>query len=153
MRELVSFGCGALFALGPTLSGMTQPDRVIGFLDIFGAWDPSLALVMVGAIGVHLSPSMWALRRDRPVLDVTFHLPAFHDVDAPLLAGSALFGVGWGLSGYCPGPAVVAASAGSPAALVFGVGMVGGMAMWAFQQTRTPSKTVQVGEAGVVRDG
>ncbi len=119
-----------MFALGLGISGMTMPGKVIGFLDVFGNWDPSLALVMLGAIGVHLLPSIWTLRLDSPVLDDRFHLSSLQTIDRRLVAGAALFGLGWGLAGFCPGPAVVAAGVLQPQAVVFLVAMVGGMASW-----------------------
>ena len=128
MRLFSSFGAGLLFALGLGLSGMTDPSKVRGFLDLFGAWDPSLMLVMGGAVGVGLVLTRLALKRKTPVLDARFHLPTQTAVDVPLVAGAALFGVGWGLSGYCPGPAVVSLVTLDGTALLFGGSMVAGMA-------------------------
>lgn len=130
IRLAASFVAGLIFALGLGISGMTLPSKVIGFLDVFGSWDPSLALVMAGAIGVHLLPSVWTLRRGAPLLDTRLHLPELEQVDGRLVGGAALFGLGWGLAGYCPGPAVVAAGVLAPQAVVFVVAMVGGMALW-----------------------
>ena len=130
IRLVVSLVAGFVFALGLGISGMTLPAKVTGFLDVFGSWDPSLALVMAGAIGVHLLPSLWALRRPAPLFDVKFHLPRQTEVDAQLVGGAALFGLGWGLAGYCPGPAVLSAGVLSPQAIVFVVAMVGGMGAW-----------------------
>lgn len=127
---LTSFVAGALFALGLVVSGMTDPARVTAFLDVTGAWDPSLALVMASAVAVHAGPVQWALRRGRPLLDDRLHLAPFTRVDAPLLVGSALFGVGWGLAGYCPGPALVAAGGGSGPGLLFTGAMLAGMAAY-----------------------
>jgi uncharacterized membrane protein YedE/YeeE len=109
---------------------MTRPSKVLSFLDLFGAWDPSLMLVMVGAIGVH--GVYWALqgRRERTVLGDPVERPLSGRVDLRLLGGTALFGVGWGLGGYCPGPAVASLGALSRDALVFVVAMVLGMAVW-----------------------
>lgn len=116
---------GLVFGLGLLVSGMTQPDKVIGFLDLTGDWDPSLAFVMGGALAVH-APLSWLLRRKRkgaeharPRYAPVFHLPTRRDIDRPLVAGAALFGVGWGLAGLCPGPAIVSAGGGSFEALVF----------------------------------
>jgi len=130
IRLVVSFISGLVFALGLGISGMTLPTKVIGFLDVFGDWDPSLAFVMAGAIGVNLLPSLWAKRRAAPLLDTRFHLADFDQVDARLIAGSALFGLGWGLAGYCPGPAIVGAGVLAPQAAVFVVAMIGGMGLW-----------------------
>jgi uncharacterized protein len=103
---------GALFALGLTLSGMTMPARVLGFLDVTGAWDPSLVFVMAGAIAVY-APAHYAIRRfrARPLFDTTFHVPARGALSLTLFGGAALFGIGWGLSGLCPGPALAALGA------------------------------------------
>lgn len=129
-RLFVSFVSGLLFALGLGIAGMTDANRVVAFLDVLGDWDPALMLVMVGAMGTFAVPAHLALRRGRPLLDDRFHLAPFQGVDARLVVGSALFGVGWGMSGYCPGPAIVAAGAGMEQALVFTLGMAGGMAGW-----------------------
>ena len=119
---------GALFGLGLAVSGMTQPAKVIGFLDVLGAWDPSLAFVMLGAIGVYTAAYRGlAVKMPRPLFAPRFSLPTLTAIDAPLLAGAAIFGVGWGLGGFCPGPALVALGAGAPAALWFVPAMVVGM--------------------------
>ncbi len=119
---------GGLFGAGLLISGMTQPARVIGFLDVTRGWDPSLAFVMGGAVVVYALAFRW-IRRDRrdPWFDVTFHLPTRRDLDAPLLVGAALFGVGWGLGGLCPGPGLVAAASGSITGLAFAAAMIAGM--------------------------
>jgi uncharacterized membrane protein YedE/YeeE len=128
IRAVLDVLIGALFAVGLVVSGMTQPGKVVHFLDVTGAWDPSLALVMVGALLVH-GLVLWGTRGlARPALDAQFRAPARGRIDAPLVLGSALFGVGWGLAGYCPGPALVGAVAG-PAALTFTASMLGGMAL------------------------
>lgn len=130
-RSLVSFASGLVFAVGLGLAGMTDPAKVSAFLNLRGAWDPSLALVMVAAIAVHAWPARAALRWPRPLLDARFHTSPLRDVDTALIAGSVLFGAGWGLAGYCPGPAIVAASAGRVEALWFTGAMVGGFALHA----------------------
>jgi uncharacterized membrane protein YedE/YeeE len=112
-RALVALAAGLVFALGLGLSGMTQPAKVISFLDVAGTWDPSLAFVMVGAIGVHALVLRLDARRSAPLLSDHFDAPPARSVDAPLLLGSALFGLGWGVSGFCPGPALVGLSTGS----------------------------------------
>lgn len=129
-RALVAAGLGALFGLGLLISGMTRPEKVVGFLDMGGAWDPALLLVMVGAIGVYLPTWAMVRRRRAPLLDARFHWPEPARVDARLLLGAALFGVGWGLSGYCPGPAVVALPAGGASAAWFAVGLAGGFVLF-----------------------
>ena len=115
---------GALFALGLVISGMTTPRTVTAFLDFTGAWDPQLAFVMAGAIAVH-APIVWFLRRrSRPLLDTRFHVPEQEQIDARLVGGSALCGIGWGLSGYCPGPALVSVGGGGLGVLVFAGAMI-----------------------------
>ncbi len=127
MKLVAAIVAGALFGAGLILAGMTLPGRVLGFLDLFGAWDPTLAFVMAGAIAVHASTQGLIRRRAAPLYDACFHVPGKGVVDARLLAGAALFGAGWGLAGFCPGPAVVSAASGGTAALVFTSAMVAGM--------------------------
>lgn len=139
MKLLASFVSGVLFALGLAISGMTDPTKVTGFLDVFGPWDPSLGLVMAAALAVHVGPVRWILRRGRPLLDERLHLAAFTQVDARLVGGAALFGVGWGLGGYCPGPAIVSAGAGLGQGIVFLAAMLGGMVAYhAVAKARVP---------------
>jgi uncharacterized membrane protein YedE/YeeE len=126
--RLVPFGLGALFALGLGISGMTDPRKVIAFLDVTGAWDPSLAFVMIGAIAVHFGFARWSLRAQKPIWAARFFLSELTRIDTPLVVGAAIFGLGWGAAGYCPGPAVVAAASGSPAAVVFLASMLCGAA-------------------------
>ena len=120
-------GCGLLFGVGLVISGMTRPDKVIGFLDLFGAFDPTLAFVMVGAIAVHLPLRRLVVKRPSPVMGARFLEPAPAAIDGRLLTGAVLFGVGWGVTGYCPGPGVVAIVPGGTPALIFfgamGLGM------------------------------
>lgn len=118
---------GAIFGVGLAISGMTKPSKVVGFLDVFGAWDASLAFVMVGAIAVHLVAQRVIARRPSPLFDHRFHLPTRKDLDVRLVLGAAIFGVGWALAGFCPGPALVTAASGTPAALVFVAAMTIGM--------------------------
>lgn len=120
---------GVLFAIGLAMSGMTQRGRVIGFLDPLGGWDATLAFVMAEAIAVH-APIYWLLirRRRRPAFAPEFSLPVRRDIDGRLLLGAALFGIGWGLVGFCPGPALVALATLTPTALVFVAAMIAGMA-------------------------
>ncbi len=128
-RNAAAFGTGALFAVGLAISGMTKPSKVVGFLDVAGAWDASLAFVMVGAIAVHFVAHRIATRRHSPLFDAKFHLPTRKDIDRRLVLGAALFGVGWGLGGFCPGPALVAGGGGSLNAIVFVAGMTIGMVL------------------------
>jgi uncharacterized protein len=123
----VAFASGLVFAFGLGLSGMTRPGKILGFLDVAGAWDPSLALVMVGAVGVHFLFVRRARRRASPWLAPRFAWPPERRIDARLLAGAALFGIGWGLAGYCPGPALVALASFGPGVLLFVSAMAVGM--------------------------
>ena len=118
---------GLLFGAGLLISGMTSPAKVRGFLDLFGRWDPSLAFVMIGAIGVHFLVLRRILMLPKPLLSATFQLPSRAAIDAPLVVGAALFGVGWGLGGVCPGPGIVDAAMGSGYAVVFMIGMTLGI--------------------------
>lgn len=106
---------------------MTKPAKVVGFLDVFGAWDASLALVMLAAVGVHLVAYRLIMHRRAPLFDAAFHVPARRDIDRRLVLGAAIFGVGWGLAGFCPGPGLVAAGAGTITALVFVAAMLVGI--------------------------
>ena len=128
MRLLVALFSGVLFGLGLVVSGMVNPAKVLGFLDVAGDWDPTLAFFMGGALLVAVPAFRVILKRPRLVLAEEFALPAKKDLDARLLAGSALFGVGWGLAGFCPGPAVTALASGLAPAFVFVAAMVAGMA-------------------------
>jgi len=125
-RPLAALLCGTLFGLGLAVAQMTSPLKVLAFLDIFGNWDPSLALVMAGAVGVTLIGFRFVLRRPAPAFDVRFYLPTRQDLDRPLLIGSALFGIGWGIAGYCPGPVVAALAFGSLEAVIFVAAMLVG---------------------------
>jgi uncharacterized membrane protein YedE/YeeE len=125
------FVIGMLFAAGLTLSGMTQPAKIIGFLDIFGDWDPSLIAVLVSAVLTYaLGFHFIVKRRQRPVLAEHFALPTRRDIDGRLVLGATLFGMGWGLAGYCPGPALTALGSGSEAAATIVGAMLLGMAIW-----------------------
>jgi len=133
-QHLATFGGGLLFAIGLGISGMTDANKVIGFLNLSGAWDPSLVFVMVGAIGVHLALFRLILKRQSPLFAERFHIPTNRDIDPRLFAGSALFGAGWGLGGICPGPGLVSIMGFGSAAIVFVIFMLGGMAMQNFTQ-------------------
>jgi uncharacterized protein len=134
---VVAASAGAVFAIGLGLSGMTNPDRILGFLDFAGRWDPSLLFVMVGAIGVHLGPARWALRARRPLLADGFERPARSAVDRPLVVGALLFGIGWGAVGYCPGPALVDLVAPSRSLLVFVAAMLAGTVLFRYGRRLT----------------
>lgn len=134
-------GAGLLFALGLGLGGMTDPARVQGFLDFSGAWDPSLAFVMGGAIAAY-APLSWLIRRrTTPLLAVRFPASPHAHVDGRLVAGAALFGVGWGLSGYCPGPALASLASGSGMVLLFVGSMFGGMWLFGWWDDRRRAHT------------
>ena len=127
MNRAIEFIVGLLFGWGLLLSGMTDPGKVQGFLDLAGAWDPSLALVMGGAIAVGFFAFALARRRTTSFLGGALQMPAARDIDKPLVVGSLIFGAGWGLAGFCPGPAVVSMASGEIKALVFVAAMLAGM--------------------------
>ena len=127
MRRVVEFIAGLLFGWGLLLSGMTDPRKVLGFLDLFGHWDPSLALVMGGAIAVGVVAFAVARRRTITLLGGDLRLPESRDIDWRLIAGSLIFGAGWGLAGFCPGPGIVSMAAGEVKAAVFVAAMLLGM--------------------------
>jgi len=131
-RLVAAAAAGVVFALGLALSGMTNPAKVIGFLDVTGAWDPTLAFVMGGAIGVHFFVARWAKTAKQPILGGNFDVPAPGPLDSRLLGGAALFGLGWGASGYCPGPALVGAASLVPTTWLFLVAMLEGIAAFRF---------------------
>ena len=128
MNRVVEFLVGLLFGWGLLLSGMADPGKVQAFLDVFGAWDPSLLFVMGGAVAVGLFAFALARKRTTTFLGRALHMPSARDIDPPLIVGSLIFGAGWGLAGFCPGPGIVAMAAGEPKALVFVVAMLAGMA-------------------------
>jgi uncharacterized protein len=132
LRTLVALFAGALFGLGLAVSGMMNPAKVIGFLDFAGGWDPTLAFVMGGALVVTVPAFRLILGRPRPILADGFVLPTRSALDARLLGGAALFGVGWGLSGFCPGPAVAALVTGLTPVFAFIAAMVAGMVLYAW---------------------
>jgi hypothetical protein len=136
-HRLSEFLVGLLFGLGLILSGMTDPGKVLGFLDLFGTWDPSLALVMGGAIMVGFFAFTLAKKRTQSFLGSAMHLPGRNDIDRRLVLGAALFGAGWGLAGFCPGPALVSLAAGQAQAAVFVVSMVAGMALFEAMERRS----------------
>jgi len=127
MRALAALLCGSIFGVGLAVARMTVPTVVLGFLDVFGHFDPTLIFVLCGAVVTTTLVFPLVLRRQRPLLAGAFELPTSRLIDAPLLLGAAIFGVGWGLAGYCPGPALVALAAGVPTAFVFVPAMLAGM--------------------------
>lgn len=130
MTLFTSLLAGLVFGLGLLLSGMADPAKVLGFLDLAGRWDPSLGLVMVGAIAVGLMAFKLAGRRETTLLDLPLRLPTARAIDRRLLGGSLLFGAGWGLAGFCPGPALVALGMGEWKAVIFVAAMLAGMALF-----------------------
>lgn len=133
MPNLVAFVAGLLFSAGLIFSGMINPAKVVGFLDLFGDWDPSLAFVMAGAVAVNFIGHRLVLRRARPFFADGFAIPTRKDIDRELIIGASLFGIGWGLVGLCPGPAIAALGVAPASASVFVaamfVGMAGGRAL------------------------
>ena len=136
MGKLTALVAGLIFGLGLLLAGMANPAQVLGFLDLAGAWDPSLALVMAGAIGVALLPFNWAKRQSRSLLGAAMQLPHKRGLDRRLLIGSLLFGIGWGIAGICPGPAVAILLTGHWQALLFVLAMLAGMGLFELLERR-----------------
>ena len=137
-HRISEFAVGLLFGIGLILSGMTDPGKVTGFLDLFGQWDPSLALVMGGAIMVGVFAFAIAKKRTTTFLGGALHLPKSTDIDRRLVVGGLVFGAGWGLAGFCPGPALVSLGAGQPKAAVFVVAMLAGMYGFELLERRAP---------------
>jgi uncharacterized membrane protein YedE/YeeE len=125
--NVVSFFSGIVFAIGLGISGMTRPSKVIGFLDVAGAWDLSLAFVMLGAIAVFFVAFRLSRKMRAPLLAAQFSIPTRSDLDGQLISGAAIFGAGWGLGGFCPGPAIVSLASGATPVVVFAVSMAAGI--------------------------
>lgn len=140
MIDVVAFVVGLAFALGLGIGGMTQPARVQAFLDVAGSWDPSLAFVMLGAVAVYGAAFPFVMRRGRPVFAATFGVPTRRDIDARLVGGALLFGIGWGLAGLCPGPALTALASGKPRVLLFVAAMAIGIAAHQLLERRAPTQ-------------
>lgn len=136
MLKFTAFIAGLLFGLGLLLAGMANPSKVLAFLDLAGAWDPSLGLVMAGAIAVAIGPMTWARRQSRSLLGSPMQLPAKRELDRRLIGGSLLFGIGWGIAGICPGPAVAILLTGHWQAIVFMLAMLGGMVLFTSLENR-----------------
>jgi uncharacterized membrane protein YedE/YeeE len=143
MSNLVSLLVGLLFGVGLILSGMADPAKVLGFLDLAGAWDPSLAFVMGGAIAVGLPAFALARGRSRSWLGAEMSLPTVREIDRRLVIGSLLFGVGWGVAGFCPGPALVALGMGESKALLFVAAIVAGMALFEWFERRGGARDIR----------
>lgn len=140
MHSLVAGIVGLIFGIGLIVSGMTDPSKVQSFLDLTGAWNPSLALVMGGAIAVGLLAFSWARRRSHSLLGASMRLPTSRDIDRRLVGGSVLFGIGWGLAGYCPGPALASLATGEVKPMLFVLAMLVGMGLFELidQRMATP---------------
>ncbi|MFP6851178.1 MAG: DUF6691 family protein [Pseudomonas sp.] len=136
MRKLVAFLAGVLFGLGLLLAGMANPAKVLAFLDLSGAWDPSLALVMFGAIAVAFLPFSWARLQRSSLLGAPMQLPSKRELDRRLIGGSLLFGIGWGIAGICPGPALAILLTGRWQVLLFVAAMLAGMILFAALERR-----------------
>ena len=143
MQLLMALLAGLIFGLGLIISGMTNPAKVTGFLDLAGAWDPSLALVMGGAIGVGLIAFRLARTRTQAMLGGPMQLPAARQIDRRLVLGGLTFGVGWGLAGYCPGPALASLATGGSKPLIFTLAMLTGMAIFELQDRWSQSRATQ----------
>lgn len=126
-NNLAALASGFIFALGLGISGMSRPDKVFGFLDLFGRWDASLLFVMVGAISVHFLAYKTILKRKKPIFSKDFLIPSNKEITKPLLLGAFIFGLGWGLSGYCPGPALMSVVSFQSRPLIFIVSLLVGM--------------------------
>jgi uncharacterized membrane protein YedE/YeeE len=135
---------GLLFGLGLGFSQMIDPEKVIGFLDLAGNWDPTLAFVMGGAVLVTATTFRFILKRPTPILTGKFYVPTRQDIDKPLLIGSALFGIGWGIGGYCPGPAITSLVLGALNPLLFVVAMIAGSLTFKWLSTRKPPASNEV---------
>lgn len=127
LRVISAAAIGLVFGLGIVISGMANPAKILNFFDVFGSWDPSLLLVMGSALTVTFIGYRVVLKRPAPAFDRTFHLPTKRDLDVPLIAGSALFGIGWGIAGFCPGGAIPAIGSGHPGPVIFVIAMIGGI--------------------------
>jgi uncharacterized membrane protein YedE/YeeE len=143
---VASFACGVLFGIGLVVSGMSQPTKVLGFLDLFGRWDPTLAIVMAAALAVAYPGYALARRRAEPFCAPACQWPTNRVIDRRLIAGSALFGVGWGLVGLCPGPALVNLASLSPRIVIFVAAMALGMVLYGSWSARKPAAPVPIPE-------
>lgn len=140
MRLISAFAIGLIFGLGITISGMINPAKVLNFFDIAGTWDPSLAFVMAGALGVAIPGYRLVFRRPVPALTAHFHLPDTRIIDRRLVLGSAAFGIGWGIAGFCPGGALPALGTGDPSVFLFIAALIGGLLIARGLQARFPAR-------------
>ena len=148
MNVFTSLLAGLVFGLGLIVSGRANPAKVLGFLDLGGAWDPSLALVMAGAVGVGTVAFAFTRRRTLSLLGDKMTLPTSREIDRRLVVGSLLFGIGWGVAGFCPGPGLVGAGMGEVKAMVFVAAMLAGMGLFEWLEHRKPAVTATAFSAG-----
>jgi uncharacterized protein len=148
MQALASLLCGLIFGFGLLISGMTQPPKVLAFLDVLGRWDPTLAFVMAGALVTAGAGYALARRHERPIFAARYVWPMRTDIDQLLIVGSILLGIGWGLVGLCPGPALENLTSLSPRAIAFVLAMIAGMTMKDLRKLRVPSTAVIENPAG-----
>ena len=148
MNVFTSLLAGLVFGLGLIVSGMANPAKVLGFLDLGGAWDPSLALVMAGAVGVGTVAFAFTRRRTLSLLGDKMTLPTSREIDRRLVVGSLLFGIGWGVAGFCPGPGLVGMGMGEVKAMVFVAAMLAGMGLFEWLEHRKPAVTATAFSAG-----
>ena len=148
MQILTSLITGLIFGIGLIASGMADPAKVLGFLDLTGLWDPSLALVMAGAISVGALAFAVAGRRKASLIGLDMKLPTSRQLDRRLMAGSVLFGIGWGIAGFCPGPGLVALGMGESKALIFVLAMIAGMGLFELIERRRQAGLLQSAQAG-----
>ena len=141
-NNLAALIVGVIFALGLGISGMTRPEKVIGFLNVFGGWDASLAFVMAGAIGVHAIAYRLIRRRSSPLFSTQFYVPTSKELTPSLLVGAVIFGVGWALAGYCPGPAITSLASFQTRPVMFVVAMILGMLIFRIYQAVSSKRRV-----------
>lgn len=153
MKLLIAFACGLIFGTGLILSGMTDPGKVQGFLDLAGLWDPSLLFVMGGALLVTSIGFLFASNRPRALLGEPLHLPTAKQIDRRLVLGGLTFGAGWGLAGYCPGPALVSLIAGGSKPLIFVAAMLAGMLIFEALERRKVARKDWERQKSAVRTG
>lgn len=143
MHLFAAYTIGLIFGIGIVISGMVNPAKVLNFFDVAGTWDPSLAFVMGGALAVTIPGYRFVWRRTAPALDTTFHLPKKRDLDARLIGGSAVFGIGWGIAGFCPGAALPAIGTFRAEVLVFVGALIAGLLLAKFIQSTAASRAAQ----------
>jgi len=147
MKILAAVFAGLLFGWGLTVSQMINPQKVLGFLDISGQWDPSLLFVMIGGVVVTAIGYKWVLKKPQPLYTTLFHIPSNTTIDRRLVRGAILFGIGWGLVGLCPGPAIAALGVGGPKAIVFFLAMAAGMAIHELNPGKSGSSPLGTADA------